>query len=91
LALATCYCNDIYREAEKRNIVVLRVEVDVSAEFGAAGQPATSIRYRAKVAARASESEIHGLMLHTDQVGDPEHVAQGRGQFSSMRLSVSVV
>lgn len=70
LALATCYCNDIYREAEKRNIIVLRVEVDVCAEFGTIGEPATSIRYRAKVAGRASESEIHSLMLHTDQVAE---------------------
>ena len=29
LALATCYCNDIYREAAKRNINVERVEVNV--------------------------------------------------------------
>jgi len=27
LALATCYCNDIYREAAKRNIQVSQVEV----------------------------------------------------------------
>ena len=70
LALATCYCNDIYREAEKRNITVLRVDVEVSAEFGAVGQPATSIRYRAKVAGRASESEIKSLMSNTDQVAE---------------------
>jgi len=29
LALASCYCNDIYREAAKRNINVERVEVNV--------------------------------------------------------------
>lgn len=29
LALATCYCNDIYREAAKRNIRLERVEVNV--------------------------------------------------------------
>lgn len=29
LALATCYCNDLYREAAKRNIQVERVEVEV--------------------------------------------------------------
>jgi organic hydroperoxide reductase OsmC/OhrA len=40
LALATCYCNDPYREAEQRNIAVLRVAVEVQAEFGAAGEPA---------------------------------------------------
>ena len=29
LALATCYCNDIYREAAKRGIEVVGVEVEV--------------------------------------------------------------
>jgi uncharacterized OsmC-like protein len=35
LALATCYCNDIYREAKKRGMAVERVEVEISGEFGA--------------------------------------------------------
>jgi len=70
LALATCYCNDLYREAEKRNIAVVRVEVDAYAEFGAAGEPATRLRYRATVAARATESEIRELMVHTDRVAE---------------------
>ena len=30
LALATCYCNDIYREASKRGIHVQLVDVEVS-------------------------------------------------------------
>lgn len=34
LALATCYCNDIYREAGRRGIAVERVEVEVEGEFG---------------------------------------------------------
>jgi uncharacterized OsmC-like protein len=44
LALATCYCNDIYREAAKRGIMVKQVEVEVTADFGAPANPArTSI------------------------------------------------
>lgn len=31
-ALATCYCNDLYREARKRGIRVIAVRVDVEAE-----------------------------------------------------------
>ena len=34
LALATCYCNDIYREAERMGIEVRQVEVEVTGEFG---------------------------------------------------------
>jgi organic hydroperoxide reductase OsmC/OhrA len=66
LALATCYCNDIYREAEKRGIQVERVEVDVEGNFGEPGQPAENVTYRARVVAHASEADIRELMQHTD-------------------------
>ena len=49
LALATCYCNGIYREAAKRNIRMERVEVEVSGDFGAEGEPAKNVTYRAKL------------------------------------------
>src|SRR5574342_87340 len=52
LALATCYCNDIYREAAKRGLKVEHVEVEVEGEFGAEGEPARNVTYRAKVAAQ---------------------------------------
>lgn len=70
LALATCYCNDIYREAAKRGIDVTRVDVEVTGEFGSAGEPARDVTYRAKVEARASEREIRDLMTHTDRVAE---------------------
>ena len=70
LALATCYCNDIYREAAKRGIEVKRVVVEVTGEFGAAGEPARGVTYRAKVEARASEQEIRDLMTHTDRIAE---------------------
>ena len=70
LALATCYCNDLYREASKRNIDVERVEVEVEGDFGAEGEPATNVTYRAKVKANASDEEILDLMRHTDRVAE---------------------
>ncbi len=68
LALATCYCNDIYREAAKRNIKVERVEVEVNGDFGAEGEPAKNVAYHAKVFADANENEIRDLMKFTDMV-----------------------
>jgi organic hydroperoxide reductase OsmC/OhrA len=70
LALATCYCNDIYREAKKRSIEVHSVEVDVSGKFGGPGEPAENITYRAKVTAAAPEAAILDLMRHTDAVAE---------------------
>jgi organic hydroperoxide reductase OsmC/OhrA len=82
LALGTCYCNDIYREAARRGIEVKRVEVEVSGEFGAAGEPAKSITYRAQVEALASEREIRDLMTHTDRVAEIQN---------SLRLGTKVM
>lgn len=70
LALATCYCNDIYREAGKSGISVHHVEVHVEGEFGAAGEPAKNVVYHAKVSADATEQEILALMRDTDGVAE---------------------
>ena len=70
LALATCYCNDIYREAAKRNIQVERVEVHVEGAFGAEGEPAKDVTYQAKVFAHASDDEIREMMKFTDTVAE---------------------
>ena len=70
LALATCYCNDIYREAAKRGIAVEQVEVEVFGEFGAEGEAGANLRYRAKVVAGASEAEIAELIAYTDTVAE---------------------
>lgn len=70
LALATCYCNDLYREAAFRGMEIERVDVHVEGEFGSAGAPATGIVYNARVVANAAESEILDLMRHTDTVAE---------------------
>ena len=70
LALATCYCNDVHREARPRGIDVLRVEVRASAEFGAPGAAATRLAYRVRVEARAPEQAIRELIEHTDRVAE---------------------
>lgn len=69
-ALATCYCNDLYRETAKLGIAVHEVEVNVDGEFGAAGESAKNIRYRAKVKAAASREQIEALMRQTDKVAE---------------------
>jgi organic hydroperoxide reductase OsmC/OhrA len=68
LALATCFCNDLYREAAKTGILVCRVEVLVTGEFGEVGEPARNIAYRVKVAAQANEGEIRKLIEDTDRL-----------------------
>ena len=70
LSLASCYCNDIYRESHTFNIDVLSVDVKVIAVFGGVGESAKSISYTPTVKARASEDKIQALILHTDNVAE---------------------
>jgi organic hydroperoxide reductase OsmC/OhrA len=77
LALATCYCNDIYREAGKRGLKVEEVEVEVEGDFGAEGEPAQNVTYRAKVRAQATEAEIRELMSFTDRVAEIQNTLRG--------------
>src|SRR5512143_3511321 len=57
-ALATCYCNDVYREASKMGIEVSSVEVECRAEFPAEGAAAADVSYSARIQAKASEAQI---------------------------------
>lgn len=70
LALATCYCNDIYREAARMGIEVRQVEVEVTGEFGGPGEAGTNIEYTARVTAAATDEQIRDLMAHTDTVAE---------------------
>jgi organic hydroperoxide reductase OsmC/OhrA len=76
LALATCYCNDLYREAAARGIRIEAVEVEVSGNFGGRGEPATAITYRAKVKSDASEAEISQLLVDTDRVAEIQNTVR---------------
>jgi organic hydroperoxide reductase OsmC/OhrA len=91
LALATCYCNDIYREAAKRGVSVERVEVDVAGDFGAAGEPARSVTYGAKVWAHASEDIIRELMSHTDRVAEIQNTLRAGVSVALSRIEAVVL
>ncbi|MFZ0456757.1 MAG: OsmC family protein [Ignavibacteriaceae bacterium] len=68
LALAACYCNDIYREAGKQGITVESVEVEVKGDFDSESSPASNIIYSAVVKANAKRDKIIELMNLTDKV-----------------------
>lgn len=78
LALATCYCNDLFREAARRQINVERVEVVVEGSFAPEpGSRAQSVRYHATVTADASEADILDLIAHTDTVAEIQNTLRG--------------
>ena len=70
LALATCYCNDLYREAARMGIEIDAVRVEASAEFAGVGLAARDIRYRASVSSSAPAQAIADLLRQTDAVAE---------------------
>ena len=81
LAAAVCYCNDIYREASKRGIVVNGVEVFVSGEFLSAGAAASSVAYTVKLKG-PNPSLLRDLAAVTDRVAEVHQ---------SLRIAVPIV
>lgn len=70
LALATCYCNDLYREANKRGISVSGVTVECTATFGREGEPGHGFQYKVNVRSEAPRAVINDLIAHTDHVAE---------------------
>ena len=81
LSLASCYCNDIFREAVEMGIEVKDVEVYVEGNFGGKGEPTTLVNYDVKISANASEEKIRKLLAHTDTVAEIQN---------TLRISIPV-
>lgn len=69
-ALATCFCNDLYREVAKRGIDVQEVKVEVTGTFGNPGEPARDIRCHVQVRADAPQATIDELIRTTDSLAE---------------------
>ncbi|KQV87171.1 osmotically inducible protein OsmC [Massilia sp. Root351] len=70
LALATCYCNDLYREAQRLGIPIDGAHVQASAEFAGVGLAASDIRYTAAIRSAASAEDVARLLRETDAVAE---------------------
>jgi len=70
LALATCYCNDLYREAQRLGIPIDGVEVDAAADFPGVGLAARNVTYRARIRSQASPDDLQRLLRETDAVAE---------------------
>ena len=70
LALATCYCNDLYREAAQLGIALDHVEVEARADFDGVGTAARNVRYRARLESPAPAAQIETLLDRTDAVAE---------------------
>ncbi len=86
LALATCYCNDLYREAAKLEIPITGVEVEVEGEFGKEGEPARHVSYRARVKSPESEERLITLMQVTDRLAEVQNTLRAGVPVSLIQL-----
>lgn len=83
LALATCFCNDIYREAIKRKITINSVEVFVTGEFGKEGEAASGISYTTNIdAPHCSKEEINELIVYVDKIAEVHNTLRKGISFS---------
>jgi len=73
LALATCYCNDIYREAQRIGVEVNGVEVEATAEFNGIGLGASNVQYCARISSPATQDQIARLLHETDAVAEVQN------------------
>lgn len=73
LALATCYCNDLYREAGRKGIAIDAVEVEAQADFTGVGVAASNVTYRARIVSTAPQPDIDALLRETDVVAEVQN------------------
>jgi uncharacterized OsmC-like protein len=70
-AIATCFCNDIYREAARRKMNIQSVQVSVDGKFGKEGEPGSDITYNTMIIAPAhTQNEIDELIAYVDNVAE---------------------
>jgi uncharacterized OsmC-like protein len=70
LALATCYCNDVYREAIALGVHIDAVEVTVRGRFGERGAPARDIAFDVSVESPDPTDVVQHLLGQTDRVAE---------------------
>ncbi|HET9984379.1 MAG TPA: OsmC family protein [Longimicrobiales bacterium] len=75
-ALATCVCNDLFREAAKRGLTVDDVAVEAEADFPAEGAPAESVRYRVRISGPGDAAALRELVRHTDAVAEIQNTVR---------------
>jgi organic hydroperoxide reductase OsmC/OhrA len=86
LALATCYCNDLYREAARLGIALEAVQVDAHGAFEGVGLAATDVHYDARITSTASKADIERLLRETDAVAEVHNTLR-RGTPVTLELS----
>ena len=90
LSLATCFCNDVYREAAKRKMEIESVEVTVNGKFGAEGEPASLIEFETEIEApRYPQEQIDDLISYVNDVAEVHNTLRKGVQVTLKNRKVS--
>lgn len=76
VALAICYRNDLYSEAERLGVPVTGCEVVASAHFNGIGLAAETVAYNANVRSPASREAIELLLAEADRLAEVHNTLQ---------------
>jgi len=77
LSLATCYCDDVYREAAREGIVVDGLVVEVEGELDAPGDPARDVRVKVDAVSPAPADRVSALLRRTDAMSEVQNTLPG--------------
>lgn len=88
LALATCYCNDLYREARRQGLTIDAVEVEVMGEYTGEGEPVGSLRYRATAWTSSAKEKVFEVMTHTDTVAEIHNTLRKAAEIQLIQCEV---
>jgi uncharacterized OsmC-like protein len=77
LALGSCYANDVFREADKRDLEVLGVRVVVECDWVGEPPRATNVRYSTRVEAEAREDDIMDLIHYVNEIAEVHSTLRG--------------
>lgn len=70
MAIGGCYCDDLFREAQKVGIAVTSVHIDVDCEWGGDPVRALNVGFSVRVESPAPHDTVEELIRHTDRVAE---------------------
>lgn len=70
LSVGACYCNDLFREADRMNLKITNVQIEVEANWGGEPVRATDLELSVRVEGPSSREDIERLIQHTDRIAE---------------------
>ena len=88
LALATCFANDVYREAAREGVRVDDVRVTVDGSFDGPGSAGRDLSYDVRVLSPENPERIRALLRHTDTVAEVHATLRQGAEIPLSRVTV---